>query len=86
MMQDALKAFNNNEYMGAIFVDIEKAFDKVWHSGLLYKLDQLKIPLYLGKWTKSYLTDRFFTVKIDNKNYHSRGTPKDHAFSLIIII
>ena len=68
MMQDALKAFNNNEYMGAIFIDIEKAFDKVWHSGLLYKLDQLKIPSYLGKWTKSYLKDRFFTVKIGDVN------------------
>jgi len=68
MMQDALKSFNNNEYMGAIFIDIEKAFDKVWHKGLLYELEQHKIPSYLGKWLKSYLTGRHFTIKINSIN------------------
>jgi hypothetical protein len=64
IIQEALKAFNLNEYMGAIFIDIEKAFDKVWHKGLLHKLDQLRIPVYLGKWIQNYLSSRYFKIKI----------------------
>ena len=64
IFQDALKAFNNNMYMGALFIDIEKAFDKVWHSGLLHNLDELEIPVYLGRWIESYLTGRHFRVRV----------------------
>jgi hypothetical protein len=27
--------------MASVFLDIEKAFDKTWHLGLLYKLSEL---------------------------------------------
>jgi hypothetical protein len=30
--------FNNNIFVTAVFLDIEKAFDRTWHIGLLYKL------------------------------------------------
>jgi hypothetical protein len=32
---------NNNMSTAAVFLDIEKAFDKTWHSGLLYNLSEL---------------------------------------------
>ena len=70
MIQDGIVAFNKNEYMGAILVDIEKAFDKVWHNGLLYELEQLKIPAYLGRWLRGYLSGRYFRIRI-GKNYSS---------------
>jgi hypothetical protein len=35
--------FNNNMSIASVFLDIEKAFDKTWHLGLLYKLSELKI-------------------------------------------
>ena len=47
-----------------VFYDIQAAFDKVWHNGLLFKLIKLKIPLYLIEWIKNFLTDRTFKVKI----------------------
>jgi hypothetical protein len=28
--------------MAAVFLDIEKAFDTIWHLGLLYKVSELK--------------------------------------------
>jgi hypothetical protein len=34
--------FNNKMSIAAVFLDIEKAFDITWHSGLLYKLSKLQ--------------------------------------------
>lgn len=42
----------------AIFLDLSKAFDRVSHSGLLYKLNQLNVPCTLIKWIASYLEVR----------------------------
>jgi hypothetical protein len=33
--------FNNKMSMAVLFLDIEKTFDTIWHSGLLYKLSKL---------------------------------------------
>ena len=43
----------------SIFLDISKAFDKVWHEGLLYKLKSFGISGNLLNLIKHYLTDRF---------------------------
>jgi hypothetical protein len=46
----------------AVFLDVARAFDKVWHVGLLYKLKAaLPGPYYLL--LKTYLTDRYFQVR-----------------------
>ena len=34
------QSFDDNLEVGAVFLDISKAFDKVWHKGLTYKLKQ----------------------------------------------
>ncbi|GFX14735.1 probable RNA-directed DNA polymerase from transposon X-element [Trichonephila clavipes] len=36
-------------YTGAVFLDIQKAFDRVWHVGLLYKLIKIKTPSPLNQ-------------------------------------
>ena len=41
-----------------VFCDISKAFDKVWHQGLLYKLRRVGIKGDLLNWFEDYLTDR----------------------------
>jgi hypothetical protein len=41
-----------------VFLDISKAFDRVWHRGLLYKLKSCGITGKLLEWLKDYLTDR----------------------------
>jgi Reverse transcriptase (RNA-dependent DNA polymerase)/Endonuclease-reverse transcriptase len=45
-----------------VFLDVAKAFDKVWHTGLLYKLKQLGFPEYLVRLSASYLQGRQFTA------------------------
>ena len=37
---DISKSFDDGLETRAVFLDISKAFDKVWHEGLLYKLKQ----------------------------------------------
>ena len=67
MTQKIKEQFNRKKKASGIFFDIASAFDKVWHMGLLYKLDKLKILPYLGKWIASYLEDRYLTVRCNNQ-------------------
>ncbi|KAL4148923.1 hypothetical protein QTP88_003061 [Uroleucon formosanum] len=58
--------FNNNIKTASIFLDVEKAFDRVWHAGLLFKLSQLNISTEIVKIIESFLTDRTFITKIED--------------------
>ena len=66
MSQKILETFGYRKKVCCIFFDIQSAFDKIWHNGLLFKLIKLKIPLYIIKWIENFLTDRKFKVKIGN--------------------
>ena len=41
-----------------VFSDISKAFDRVWHKGLLFKLKQNGINGKLLSWISNYLSNR----------------------------
>jgi hypothetical protein len=47
-------------------LDLEKAHDTVWITGLLYKLIVLKVPKYLLFVLRSYLEGRTYTVHIND--------------------
>ena len=53
-------AFDNNPTVDVrgVFLDISKAFDKVWHSGLLFKLQAYGVEGQLLALLKAYLHDR----------------------------
>ena len=55
----------NNLEVRAVFLDISKAFDKVWHDGLLFKLKQNGIRGNLLDLFHSYLSDRHQRVGIN---------------------
>jgi len=41
-----------------VFCDIHKAFDKVWHDGLIFKLNQMGVRGNVLEWLKDYLNSR----------------------------
>jgi len=54
--------FNNNKSTGMVLLDLRKAFDSVWHEGLIHKLIQYGYPSYLVNLLHSYLSDRLAFV------------------------
>ena len=48
-------------------MDISKAFDKVWHEGLLYKLQSIGISGKLYKLLENYLSGRFQKVVLNGQ-------------------
>ncbi|GBP00080.1 RNA-directed DNA polymerase from mobile element jockey [Eumeta japonica] len=55
-----------------IFLDIEKAFDRVWHSRLLFKLINIQIPLALVRKVAWFLEGRNFYVTDEDATSDSR--------------
>lgn len=54
------------KYCSAAFLDITQAFDKVWHTGLLYKLKK-NLPYHFYILLRSYLKNREFIVKYQDE-------------------
>ena len=52
----------------AVFLDISKAFDKVWHAGLLAKMKNLGVGGTLLYWFESYLKSRQQRVVIEGSS------------------
>lgn len=60
---------------GMFLLDIEKAFDTVWHKGLIHKLVLCKVPMHLIKMIHSYLSFRSFYVHIGDVSSTSHPIP-----------
>ena len=60
LVDEIHQAFDNNESfeVRAVFLDISKAFDKVWHDGIIFKLEQNGISGSLLKLFNNYLRNR----------------------------
>jgi hypothetical protein len=54
--------FNNKISTAAVFLDIEKAFDTTWHTGLLYMLSKLEFSINFIKLGSSFLSQGKFSV------------------------
>lgn len=61
------KVFERKEVCSTVFLDVAQAFDKVWHKGLIYKLNRF-LPNPYVKLLTSYLSDRVFRVREENEN------------------
>ena len=67
------QALDSGKEVRAVFCDISKAFDRVWHAGLLLKLQSAGVTGKVLAWFKSYLSDRRQRVVIP-------GAPSDWSY------
>ena len=61
-----LKGFDNGLVTGMILIDLQKAFDTINHDILLKKLGVIGFSDHTVKWFQSYLSNRKFTVNLQN--------------------
>ncbi|GFY15093.1 probable RNA-directed DNA polymerase from transposon BS [Trichonephila clavipes] len=59
-----INGFNSVNTTGGVFLDVEKAFDREWHDGIVFKMIKLNFPSYIIHLINSYLSDQTFQVKI----------------------
>ena len=52
------QGLDDRKEIALVFLDITKAFDRVWHPGLLHKLKQMGVGGALLDWLRSYLSKR----------------------------
>ena len=73
-----------------IFCDISKAFDRVWHKGLVFKLKQNGIRGHLLDWIENYLSDRSQRVFIGTSYSRSErilaGVPQGSVLGPLLFL
>ena len=67
IINEYMKKVKENKKLAALLLmDVEKAFDAVWHNGLLKKLHDMELPGDILRIISSFLTDRTIQVRIGN--------------------
>ena len=64
LFQSIMESFNRGEHVVAAFLDVEKAFDNVWHNGLRYKIFMLDLPTKMTRWLSDFLVSRVIQVNV----------------------
>lgn len=81
-------ARNNSECTISVFLDMEKAFDRVWHQGLVYKVSTSDAPRRITRLIQSFLKDRRFHVMVEGALSQERpvaaGVPQGSCLSPIL--
>lgn len=85
IVEHTTEALNKKQSTGMVLLDVSKAFDKVWHEGLLHKMLNAGIPRPLVRLIASYLQDRTFSVKLNGTRSTERrleaGVPQGSLLS-----
>jgi hypothetical protein len=84
------EALDKKKDIHIVFCDISKAFDKVWHTGLIYKLRKIGIDGKLLTWFKDYLSNRKQKVVINGQssslaNIHA-GVPQGSVLGPLLFL
>ena len=62
------RAFNRSGATRAVALDISKAFDRVWHAGLLHKLKSYRISGHIFGLISSFLSNKRLQLVLDGKS------------------
>ena len=85
-----MESFSWGEHVIAAFLDVEKAFDNVWHNGFRYKICQLDLPTKLCRWLSDFLVGRVIPVKTEGflspKVYPKAGVSQGSNLSPLLFL
>ena len=65
LSHSVMESFNRREHVVAVFVDIKKAVDNVWHNGLRYKIFMLDLPSKMTRWLFDFLVGQIIQVSVN---------------------
>ncbi len=90
-IQDKMcRAFNAGSEVAMVFLDVAKAFDRVWHRGLLHKLSLFGVGGTLLDWFQSYLSSRSQRVVLSGKSsstlYTNSGVPQGSILGPLLFL
>ena len=84
------EALDAGKEVRAVFCDISKAFDRVWHTGLLYKLRAAGVTGNVLQWFKKYLPDRKQRVVLPGMssawNFINEGVPQGSILGPLLFL
>ncbi|EFA13629.1 putative RNA-directed DNA polymerase from transposon X-element-like Protein [Tribolium castaneum] len=90
LQTDVARHLNLGQCVLGVFLDIEKAFDKVWHAGLIYKLKQLHFSDQLTQLIHSFLSHRTLKVREGNELSNpisiNAGVPQGSVLSPLLYL
>ncbi len=88
--QQICKAFDEKKSTCIVFCDISKAFDRVWHRGLLFKLRQHGISGNILNWITSYLDNRsqkvFVGSAVSDEKHINAGVPQGSVLGPLLFL
>ena len=87
---DFCKSLDLGQTSQAVFFDISKAFDRVWHRGLIHKLNVIGVRGSLLSWFKDYLDNRpqAVVIKGETSSYQNikAGVPQGSVLGPLLFL
>ena len=90
LSDDAHKAVHSKQYTLAVMIDLEKAFDLVWHKGLIHKMKKLGLKDNILNFVSDFLNNRIIRVRIGSSLSSmytlENGTPQGSVISPFLFL
>ena len=86
LSQSVMESFNRTEHVVAAFLDVERAFDNVWHNGLRYKIFVLDFHNKMTCWLSDFLGRRVLQINVNGflSDKIIAGVPQGYVLSPLL--